>query len=111
MSRTSHLSALVIAAAISCGRSDSGHKLAKLSDAKTATRTTETELVKAREQYLLIDAALAKLKQEIDETTDAEALAVLRDKELALNLAIKEIRQRIEILESAERQEQPPTPR
>lgn len=107
MSRTTLLSALLVAVVACSGRSDSGRSKAK-PDAKTSARKSLSPLEQAREKYLMLDAALAKLGREIEATTDAEALATMKDKQLALELAIKDVREQIQIMEQQPKPTPPP---
>jgi hypothetical protein len=90
----------VLLAVVACkGSGDRRRPPTPASDA----RARLTPLEQAREKYLMLDAALEKLRGEIAEAEaagDQAKLAELKDKEIAVTLALAQSRKEMESLEA-----------
>lgn len=86
---------------------------AKADAASQAKAPRKTKIEVTREQLLMLDAALEKLRGEMEVTKkagDFAALAALRDKETALLNALEKTREELRLLEFMKEKQDGPKP-
>jgi hypothetical protein len=106
--------ALCFAFALGCkGGERKPAPAAKADAASQAKAPRKTKIEVTREQLLMLDAALEKLRGEMEVTKkagDFEALAAMRDKETALLNALEKTREELRVLEFMKERKEGPEP-
>ena len=106
--------AFCVLLALGCKGSDRKPAPAAKADAAAQAKAPrKTKIEVTREQLLMLDAALEKLRGEMEVTKkagDFEALAALRDKETALLNALEKTREELRLLEFMKEKQDGPKP-